>query len=168
LIDNCRSLNLSGNPLRNSGIVVLAEGLVKNRGSLSTLNIAHTEFGHCGTNDLTGVKMLSAALKLSEHLTSCNASGNMIGSDGCQLLLTCLAGATHIRELEITPIGIDKPIFDMLLTFLSANQPEPKKKVRSSALHCIASYCVPCSYAPRSVTLIGLVDRLINSVCRKC
>ncbi len=123
-----RTLNLSGNPLYNPGIIALAEGLVKNRGSLTSLNIAHTEFGHGGTNDLSGVKMLAAALKLSDHLTACNASGNLIGNDGCQLLVSALAGATHIRELEVTAIGIDKPIYEMLLTFLTANQPEPKKK----------------------------------------
>src|SRR5690349_3351514 len=97
----------------------LAEGLVRNRtGALTSLNVSHCGVGHGGAGDASAVQMLAAALKANDKLATVYMAGNIIGSAGAQHLVPALNGAKHLREMAVSPIGVDRVVFDMLLAWL--------------------------------------------------
>lgn len=123
-----RTLVLEGNVLGADGVSFLADALVEQK-TLTSLNLASTHFANGGDTkeDLKAIFALTQALKENTTLCKINLDDNPVGDAGLKLILTNLAEATHIQELDVTPF-VDGVLFTSLQTWLSKNKPEKAGK----------------------------------------
>ncbi|XP_032801012.2 NACHT, LRR and PYD domains-containing protein 3-like isoform X1 [Petromyzon marinus] len=142
-LDRCKRLLLSLNEIRDSGLRLLADGMLGREGSLETLALYQ-----CSLTDKSG-SSLSVILKANTGLKILELSGNKIGDSGLRLLADGMLGREgSLETLDLQYCSLtDKSIpalHDIIITNKALRElrvdvndfsEEGKKELRSKWIH---------------------------------